>query len=638
MNNNNELSTTISAPNQTSTTIIHIAEKINKMIALNTILDYVLLEFFNKVINTVAIVDYYGDKAKILSHGVVKKVIVHIFNSGLIEKGEHQRWLKLLTGNSIKEGIKIIEFFFEIKKCEFDVSETIFVLKLINTNYNPYTYINAYIKLLMAFIENNDIFEYNKEILELATHNNCQKFAMRAIEKKITITDVCVVNIVKNNNLELFEFALSNGANISGPTLDSACEHGSTAIMKYLLDNKIQPTKKSMEYAIKHQSVYPHYGYRKINPDREKNKTMINMLRSYGYIITYDDVLAATKLHITIDDFESLGIKLDVKFLEICSELSFYPYKTQNISPNQACLEKECGKSSNLSVIRKLINQGIVPTQKCIQNACKIRNNLQVVQFLISKGLKIDTECINFVADTTNSKVLTYALDQFFKNMKEDIDNANDNKKLKNKVEDTKDLSMVNVKEKDMNSKIVSSEIVSSKTVDAEKKTKKKVKSDKADKPKKTTKGKKKLIEEDDNSSEQMVDFTDFADANTNIVTSVLPPLTSVKSVKSTIVVNTFTNPPENYNYRVEREIDSKVLELLELKAKSVHSFLSIRKSVYQYLTKTKLVTNDIIKLNKNLADLIKRPIDEPLKITDIERIVYSLMRDSREVTQKVST
>lgn len=638
-----EILVTLSAQIQSSALLISTADKIIFLNDAQAASDIIFKKFFDTLVKYIETPDYYNDKSKVLLNTSVIQVLKKIITKKLISKGEHlNSWMKIFTTN-LPEAIKLLQIFAECEGCEgcegcmFHSLETLTILQ----SLSRHTY---YLHNLKAIFEKYDVFEYDMRVLEIASQHNFKVFLTRAINNKYVFNDECINNIIKNDNVDLYKITINDIFPMSENSLFTACKYGSVNIIKHLLDSKIEPTKRCMTESIMYTNMYtniPDYTTRKNVVTNNTNKTMINMLKSYGYVITYDDVILATEKKIVIDDFESLGIKLDVKFLELCTELSFYPYKTTELKPNQVCLEKECKKSGNISAIKKLITQGVEPTQKCIQHACAFKNNLQTISYLVSKGLIIDKQCFKSICTTLCNNTLTFVVDEFFKNLEnqKNLEDQKiiDDKKLKNtmttvdkNVTNKQNTNTINNIMQATNEPLDSDDEVLIKKSSKTKKSLKDAKDDTKDgqktikklKKSKTTNAsdekpksskKKKLLKEDSENSD--VDIT-----NTNTKTD------------TKIIVNTFVLPPENYNYRVDREIDSDVIKLLSLKPKSTHSFLAIRKHLLTYLTTNKLIKDDTIKLNKELSNLIKKSESDVLNLTDIEKITYSLVKNAKEI------
>lgn len=707
--------------NHNYVTIINIAVKINGLILNDNINNSILLNFFDKIIKLSELPDYHGNISKIYSDFNVKKVIKYIFTNNLIKTGEHMIWI-----NTLRKYLYILNILLECPNCKLNQTETNHLLNI----FVNHVYYKHNTTQLINFVDNSNICDCNQVSLELASKYECCKFIAKCIEKRIKISDTCLLNIIKIDNCDLFKLAISTGINLEKSFLNLACGYGSLTIIKYLLDNKIEPTKDSFEHAAFYNDPDQHYNYnynnnrKNVLPNREKNKKMINILKSYGYRITYDDVVFATRQKIIIDDFETLNIKLNTEFMEICTELNFYPYKMTGVKPTLICLEKECSKSGNLTTIRKLINQGIDPTQKCIQNACNVKNNINVISFLVSKGLKIDETCVRNVVKQLGSNLLTYTIDEFLdekklKNEKNVKVNDNKNNKNNTNMSDSENLvdfansdksdkfdnsdnsdnsvNSVNSKEEPVQ-KVTRSKTNTNSTTTATKTSKTKIvkkesdHSDQSDhsnksddleeeehlvkKVSKTAKtGKTKVVKKDSDEQQQpqlvknkvnkkvstkpsvSEDSEDSEDETlvkkVKVSKKVVPSKSaksakSAKSTKSDISdisniptgltkssepINVFCDPPENYNYRVEREIDPKVLNLFGLKNKSTHSFVSIRKYLYQYLIKNKMTKNDSIKLNKELASIIHKSESDVFETKDIEKITYSLVKNAKEVS-----
>ena len=718
-------------PNKTSAIIITCAEKLDKIIELGKADSNLLKLFFDKLIDVVKQADYYGDRAKILNHLIVRKVIIYIFNNKIVCEGNHGQWINVLN-TSAKEGIKILDFFRHIKNCYFNEGETLQLFKIIKDKSNlSYGQIGR--SEMINFLSDNDIFNYDNfnELMELAIKHECKKFLDKIIEKakiknkKISFSHASLLSIFRNDDLDVFKIALTYNVKMSEFILNQACSHGSTLIVKFLLDNKISPTADTMK-AIIEFNYTPSHVYGKLTHlyEKDKNRTLVNMIRSYGYVITYDDILKLTKARIKIDDFESLGIKLDSKYLEICTEISFYPYNAKGLVANQGCLEKECGKSGNLTRIKNLIKDGIKPTQACLQNACKQKNNFQAISFLCTKGLKFDEQCLLNISKTIDNRTLTKAIEEFieqnnskFKKQEDLIKKLQEDKTTS--VKSTKTVELEDSDDSDNSSGDHSDskkeEVIKKVTKKANtiKKTKKEKKTinlnnDTSDEENKEDENKNnKIIDEimdtnnstnlencsEDCSEDYPDDYVDFEQPKnesrnepmnkktqvtytnstfdqlddddklvkkskkvkskskskdetdkkkskkiniTNDVNEInkineinkvdTKNINNVTNIKNEIVL---TDPPEDYDLRIERDINSKILSVFDLKPKTRLSYLGFRKHFYQYLLKKNMIEKENIKLDKQIANFINKKENDLINVKDIDKVVYTLLKNS---------
>ena len=76
---------------------------------------------------------------------------------------------------------------------------------------------------------------------------------------------------------------------------------------------------------------------------------------SFGYVLTYDDVFNALIRGCYVNNISRFNIKLDSRFLEACTQLSYYPYNDIDIKPTMECLYIESKRVSNIQNMKKLI-------------------------------------------------------------------------------------------------------------------------------------------------------------------------------------------------------------------------------------------------------------------------------------------
>ena len=367
-----------------------------------------------------------NDKQAMIKDKRVLNAIVGLLKNNEIEmdqKGEH-------FSAYIQKGVTLIFSAFILAGRRFNVVQTKEILQGIKSGYDE----------CRQLIENNDAFDIDALVLETAAENNCEKFITRAIDKKAKLSQKCLYSAIANGNVALTKHILLTGPKLDEQSLVEACKAVNLELVKYILDNKIIPTNKCFNAVIGHKpkiaekvgiikagvdsdsdSDY-NYGHRHRNRTIKKvgsgtNSNIIGLLKTFGYKITYDDLTNATKKRITIDNFDSLGIKLDTDFLEVCVGLGFYPYKTDGIVPSAVCLEKECEKSGNLTNIKKIIAQGVAPTVKCLQNASKIRSNVQTIRYLLDKGVQPDLTCIKNITYCVGNSSSQIIVDKYIEHV-----------------------------------------------------------------------------------------------------------------------------------------------------------------------------------------------------------------------------
>lgn len=418
----------MSLPNQTATNVIQNTIKIISLLDKNVsltqpIFDSLIKSFIN-VLTKFPHGHGYGyynnnvaDKQTLLKDPTIPKAISMLLKTKEINVQPIEDKLDILIKNG---ALHIISAMAESVK--FNQSQTKNILNALGTHRHNG---NAYVDTNKFFDNYLDSLFIDNIMLELMADFNFEHALNKIINKKIKVTQKCLQLSIKNNNLQLAKLMLLAGTHLDENVLITACENANAQTVKYILDNKIIPTKKCFDATLKngngdYDGNDNAYGYRRryrknSETSSQNASNIITLLIGYGYKMTYDDIYNATKNRIKIDKFDSLNIKLDQKFLELCVTLSFYPYNMDGITPTSACLEKECVKSGNITNIRKLLSQGVKPTVKCLQNASTIRNNLQVIRLLIEKGVKPDIICIMNMAKSLGSSSLDLLITEFMK-------------------------------------------------------------------------------------------------------------------------------------------------------------------------------------------------------------------------------
>ena len=240
---------------------------------------------------------------------------------------------------------------------------------LLKSQYNPNSSILSYAiknkKPNCALILSKyNITDLSSEQLDDAIYHNMHDVFQNIINNKIQPASNTLSSAIKIKNFAIVKTLVTSGVMPSEIHLEEACLINSKEIIKFFLHLKIVPTKESFNNILKnHIKEYVDYGYSHYNVYGIKHDSalilateLINMIISYGYILTYEDVLHAMKAYVKINNIELYDIKFDEKYMEICAETSFYPYIVPGIKENIKCLEKECCKSGNLQQIRRIIS------------------------------------------------------------------------------------------------------------------------------------------------------------------------------------------------------------------------------------------------------------------------------------------
>ncbi len=287
---------------------------------------------------------------------------------------------------------------------------------------------------------------YEPEKQEVSNDFN-NKIIMEILNHKITVTkDIINTAIISHISVETIKSLIALGPEVCSEYLEAASFSLNTEAIDFLLDNKIIPTKKCIKELFSTDISFKHIcqEIQKQKPYSQKDTIVINKYKTilvkfinYNYNITYDDVLLAIEYFITIPHIEKFNIKFDSKFIQKCSDIGFYPDYNHNMKADVICLQKECMKSGNITIIRELVNkQKIMPDSVCLENACKVRSNLPVIRFLVEKGAKPSIKSLQNIIHANANSACCFVIDEFAKVFNpNNIANAQVNKK-ENIIED----------------------------------------------------------------------------------------------------------------------------------------------------------------------------------------------------------
>lgn len=222
---------------------------------------------------------------------------------------------------------------------------------------------------------------------------------------KYTITKDSLKKLMINNcfdndqTLKLFKIIILTGIQIDEDILEYACLYKKYSIMDFLLSNDIKPNERCFNNILRHP----------ISSSNSFDKeSCLTLLIKYGYDMTYTNFLDATRAKLTIKNLEKYNFKITQEFMEICSEIGFYPnYGSINLTPDSICIENECRRVGNIEKIKKLVGMGCVVSSKALENACEHRNNLPTLRYLIQCGATITPKAvINMAIASGNSGMI----------------------------------------------------------------------------------------------------------------------------------------------------------------------------------------------------------------------------------------
>jgi hypothetical protein len=270
---------------------------------------------------------------------------------------------------------------------------------------------------------------------------------------RINITKVDIINAILSNmddNIIIELFSVSDP--ICEDYLFASCIIGKLTIIKFLFDNRLEPTSSAFNYAFDpsstslirflssfklHNGLSINNNFQKYITDNNKNyKEILQIFINYNYMITYENLLSLLKYKLYVPNIESYNIKFDDRFLHECSLVSFYPQYPHSIKPTIKELIIECGKNHNDTIIETFIKKyGITPNAECIEKAVQHPYCIKTVKLLYLAGAPISINalftCMNSRVNNASSFILNnYYNDVLKSNNNLDSINA-ENKKLK---------------------------------------------------------------------------------------------------------------------------------------------------------------------------------------------------------------
>lgn len=174
------------------------------------------------------------------------------------------------------------------------------------------------------------LLTYNTSNIILATnsHINIIKYILdENIDIPQEYIDTCIYKCF--NKLSIFESLVKYLSNknilFTSLHLEEACFHKNFEIIKIILNQKVNITKKCITNILNNNDFY----------ENEKivlnNKNIIELLILYGYNITEDDLLQITKLKIELDSNKfSQNLLTNKEFMskmsDLCNNINFFPY------------------------------------------------------------------------------------------------------------------------------------------------------------------------------------------------------------------------------------------------------------------------------------------------------------------------
>lgn len=301
---------------------------------------------------------------------------------------------------------------------KFDTQQTNIIFSTLNSNLNTaiHQFINKYYS--------QNVFAPDPETFKLAIYYGLYDFTSHYVHE-LRPTQQHLYDSITNGNLTFIKTLLLLGATLNTSCLEMACSDQHIDIIKFFLENKISPTTLCFANVLKPlQKPHPNRFYthpQLLCTDSNTLQIIINLLISYGYKLSYQDLLLATSRKITINNFQDMDIKLDDTFIKTCLQEKFFPPYFNAAIPSASAssstlLEDLCNKPSNLPSIKKLVSQGVKPTQQCLLLACRHKRNKETIRYLIETcHLKPTIDCIRTNLIVTDT--LAYIIDEYEKTL-----------------------------------------------------------------------------------------------------------------------------------------------------------------------------------------------------------------------------
>jgi hypothetical protein len=423
---------------------------------------------------------------------------------------------------------------------------------------------------------------------------------------------------------------LQYGVNPDIECLKEACRIINVDIINKILMYKITPTSVCIDALL--SSCNLGYGKHRESPNAKKVASVIDMLVSFGYKLTYDDVYKALLKGCYVNDISRFNIKFDAKFLETCTKHSFYPYNDIGVKPTLECLRIESKRINNVQNMKKIISEGPKPDSKCLVQACDNKTNIQNIRFLVENhGIKPNIDCLKALSRHIGNPTLTYLLNHMDNN-----DNANNianndianNDIENNDIANNENIELQTNEPNEPNEKIEINKQVSNNLLD----------DDMSEFKKYVTKSQK-IMEVQTIMDQRMEEFNETI----NIIQNA--PNGKRKGRKLNVIVDDSIQDQSNKIYNVVR-IKSSKEKRVNTKEKYIINVLSnylfgpniqekitvyeARKILLDYVTQQKLVDGDkknLIKIDEKLSKLLKIKKGNYVDFSDIDHMACKMLK-----------
>jgi len=275
--------------------------------------------------------------------------------------------------------------------------------------------------MIDRMIDRNKVDMTAEQLMEYINHPQADlNLALKLTRyRPIDLSTDIYRRIIVYGSFDSFKVAISGGAIQLDESVLMMCCYMEVSQknmkMRYVLDNKIVPTKKVFDQIIK--MVGGPKREMKFCNQSPTHHELVEMIIDYGYCPTYEDVLIALNNGVVISRIERFNITFDKEYTRWSVDNNYNPYKVPNMIPDVNCLVELCKKGGNLSAIKKMINSfNLVPNTECLRAACTNKSSMQIIRLLIQYGAVPDIECIHNMAVALNSRALILVIDEYKKN------------------------------------------------------------------------------------------------------------------------------------------------------------------------------------------------------------------------------
>lgn len=248
--------------------------------------------------------------------------------------------------------------------------------------------------------------KFTKKDLELVIKKKLVSVVRSMLKSELKISSDIIIFGVETGSIEIVQLLHQYYfGEILDKFLEIACGTGSYELMHFYLDMKIIPNSKCFSNMLdacdikSSEDKKTHY-YITDSTIRANNK-LAELLISFGYIPTYNDIKNAIKYKIKIENIGHITIGCDI--LYECLVANFFPYGLSTSKPTNYILIEACANKKQ-SEIEKLINSGFKPNTSCLRAACLRKNNYPTINYLIKNGAEPDYECIQSIIKTFSNE------------------------------------------------------------------------------------------------------------------------------------------------------------------------------------------------------------------------------------------